>query len=352
MGLISFLLFAGTLFAAPLPVFMSKFAPETIRYISMDGRYTYVQKRPGVLGLVTNFKSTDFLTESDKTNYLMTSSRFKTRLAIESITNTHTDMNLLKNNLIYVVDYGNIKTREIGQGKNPKLHLQDEWISFYDIMTKEIKIQNLLTQKSYAIKTIKKDNPFYIPEIEMVSSQYVVYTDVNSDGFSALIQYDLLTGKGIILQKSAQSGTKIELCSNEGYLAYGEFPYDGVQRASKIQQVKMNGGVNLASATTIYESKSQDIGNMICLKDSIYFVKALSSDNFLNYKVTEAVRLDLATQAIQAKTDLKTVAQILEMDNRVMVPFRGDLFVIEGRSNLSTDTLNKKPTNEELQLDI
>lgn len=352
MGWISFLFLIGTAFSAPLPVFMSKYSPDTIRYISMDGRYAYVQKKPGVLGLVTNFKSIDFISETDKTTYLVTGSPAKNRLIIESIPNTHNEMSLLKNHLIRVVDYGNVKTREIGQGRNPKLHLQDEWLSYFDMAAKEIKIQNLQTTKSYTIKTIKKDNPFFIPNVEMVNSQYVVYTDVNQDGYSALIQHDLVSGKATVLQKSAQSGTKIELCSYSGYLAYGEFPYEGIQRTSTIQQVKLTGGVNLASATTLYEANSQDVGNMICLGDAIYFVKTLHSDNTINHKVAEAARLDLKTLAVQIKTELKNVAQIIEMDGRVMIPYRGNFLVLEGKSDLATDVLNRKNNNEELQLDI
>lgn len=352
MAWISLLFVISTAFSAPLPVFMSKYSPESIRYISMDGRYAYIQKKAGVLGLVTNFKSIDFISESEKTTFLVTGSQAKNRLAIESIPNTHTEMNLLKNHLIRIVDYGNVKTREIGQGRSPKLHLQDEWISYFDMLSKEIKIQNLITTKAYSIKTIKKDNPFFIPEVEMVSAQYVVYTDINSDGYSALIQHDLLSGKATVLQKSSQSATRIELCSSNGYLAYGEFPYEGVQRASTIQQVKLTGGVNLASATTIYESNSQDLGNMVCLQDAIYFVKTLHSDDSINHKVTEAVRLDLQTLGIQVKTGLKNVAQIIEMDGRVLIPYRGDLLVLEGKNDLATDVLNKKVNNEELQLDI
>lgn len=352
MGWISLLFLTSLAFSAPLPVFMSKYSPDSIRYISMDGRYAYVQKKAGVMGLVTNYRSIDFISESGTTSFLMTGTAAKNRLAIEAIPNTHSEMSLLKNHLIRVVDYGNIKTRDIGQGRAPKLHLQDEWISYFDMVSKEIKIQNLLTTKSYTIKTIKKDNPFFIPEVEMVSSQYVVYTDVNTDGYSAIIQHDLISGKANVLQKSSQSGTRIELCSHSSYLAYGEFPYEGVQRASSIQQVKLTGGVNLASATTLYEASSQDIGNMVCLSDAIYFVKTLHSDNTINHKVTEAARLDLKSLAVQIKTELKNVSQIIEMDGRVMIPYRGDFLVLEGKNDLTTDVLNKKTNNEELQLDI
>jgi len=67
--------------------------------------------------------------------------------------------------------------------------------------------------------------------------------------------------------------------------------------------------------------------------------------------VTEAVKLEIKTQNIEAKTSLKAVSQIIEMDGRVLVPFRGEFFVLEGQSNLGDDTL-KTPSKEELQIDI
>src|SRR5690606_20473540 len=98
-------------------------------------------------------------------------------------------------------------------------------------------------------------------------------------------------------------------------LAVGEFPYDGVTRGSKIQQIKLNGEVvNLAGLTTLYSSIEQDIGNMVCLPEVIYFVKTMNHDKTLNYKVSEAVKLEIKTQNIEAKSNLKHVTQLIEMD--------------------------------------
>ena len=91
---------------------------------------------------------------------------------------------------------------------------------------------------------------------------------------------------------------------------------------------------------------------MVCLPDSIYFVKTMNQDKALNFKVTEAVKLTLKTQKIESKSDLKHVTQLIEMDGRVLIPLRGEFYVLEGKFNLGTDTLKAFPTKEELQLDI
>jgi hypothetical protein len=349
---ISFILILGRLWASELPALLTKHSSETLRFISMDGRYAYVQKKPGVLGLVSSFRSIDFMTDNQNNDFLVTSSPYKGRLLIESIPDAHIEMNLHKNHKISVVDYGNTVVRGIGFGRNPKLHLKDEWITYYDTSSKVIRIENLLTQKKYEIKLSKKPHPFFIPEVEMISSRAVIYSDINENGYAALISYDLQNLKSAVIFKSSISATRLELCQSKDYLAVGEFPYDGVNRGSKIQTLAIKEFTNLSTFTTIYNTIDQDVGNIVCLPDYLYFVKTLSQDSQLNVKITEAVKLDLKSQKLETKSNLKSVAQIIEMDGRILIPFRGAFYVLEGRSNIGEDILKSVPNKEELQIDI
>jgi hypothetical protein len=337
---------------AELPRFLTKHSPETLRYISMDGRYAYVTKKPGVLGLVSSFRSTDFLSESNNNNFIVKATASRGRVVIESIPNSHTEMSLLKNHKIFVVDFGNTVTREVGIGKGAKLHLKDEWITYYDVVERMLHIQNLVTQKKYDIRLSRKANPFFVPEALMISSQTILYTDINESGFSALVSYDLQTQKSNIVYKSTQSATQLELCKNAEYVVFGEFPYDGVVRGSKINTIKLTDSTNLSGFSTIYSSVEQDIGNMICMEKDIYFVKTINQDKVLNYKVTEAVKLNIKSKDLTIKTDLKHVSQLVEMDGRVIIPLRGEFIILEGRANLSEDILKPVPSREELKIDI
>lgn len=352
MHWISILFFSLTISAAELPRFLTKHSLESLRFISMDGRYSYLKRSPGVLSLVTSFKNTDFLTDATTTDFLVKGSRFKNRLIVESIPNTHEVMSLVKHHKIHVVDYGNTSTREVGQGLNPKLHLRDEWISYFDIQKNSVHIQNLVTQKKFEFILSKKRNPFFVPDVEMISERAVVYTDINEQGYTALVSYDLQSMKSNIVYKSTQTATRLELCQSEGYLAIGEFPYEGVSRGSKIMTIRINEIVNLAGYETIYNSVEQDTGNIVCRPDSIFFVKTFAHDKELNLKTTDVARFDLKTRNLQTKSDLKYVTQIVEMDNRVLIPFRGEFFVLEGTSNLGVDTLRTAPAKEELQIEI
>jgi hypothetical protein len=341
-------------YAKELPRLLTKHSMDSIRFITGDGRYTYVEKRPGVMGLVSSFRSVDFLSEPSTTNFIMTGTSSQTRLALEAISFHHNDNNLMKMNKILVLDWGDTVTKEMGIGVNAKLHRQDEWISFYRPEDRTIIIKNVVTLKSYEIKLSFKISPFFWPEVEMVNSETVVYTDVNEKGIAALVQQNLITKKATVIYKSPLTATRLELCQAKDYLAVGEFPYEGVTRGSSISTIKLSGGVNLSGLSNIYKSVEQDIGNMVCLDKSIYFVKTMQQDKKTFSKLTEAVKLDLDSGKLEVKTELQAVAQLIHMDDRVLVPFRGDFFVLEGQSNLSTDVLKNAPGNssEELPLDL
>ncbi|MGE3609031.1 MAG: hypothetical protein AB7I27_05545 [Bacteriovoracaceae bacterium] len=344
---ISLILLSFNIFAADLPKLLTKHSPETLRFITIDGKYAYIQKRPGVLGLVSSFKSSDFLTESSQSDFIISSSRFKRRLAIEVIPNTHTEFSLFKNHKILVVDWGNSLTKEIGLGKNAKLHLDDEWISYYNSYEKTIHLQNILTQKKYDIHLSSKTTPFFTPEVEMIFSDTIAYTDVNEKGYSALIIYNLITQKSSIIYKSSQNATKLEICQASEYLGIGEFPYEGADRGSKIMQIKIGSSSNLAGHTTLYDSNDHDLGNMICLDKHIYFIKTLKENKKLQVKTTEAAKLDLKSLQIEIKSSIGNVGQLISMDGRIIIPFRSDFFVLEGESNLSEDVLKSTPNSKE-----
>lgn len=350
---ISLILFSMATFAKELPRFLTKHPTESIRYITLDGRYAYLQKRQGVLGMVSSFRSVDFISDSSQSDFLVKDSRFKQRLVIEIIPNDQKEFNLIKNHKIVVVDWGKTQTKEIGLGRNSRLHLNDEWISYYDHLTKIISIQNILTQKIFQIKLSSKISPYYSPEVEMISGDTVIYSEVNEKGYIALVQYNLVTKKNTVIYKSSQNGTRLELCQAKGYIAIGEFPYDDVIRTSKILQIKITESTNLAGYSTIYSSTDSDLGNMLCLENSIYFIKTMTHLKKINSKQTEAVKLDLKTTQIKTVTELENVTQLLAMDGRILIPFRGDFHVLEGTANLTEDSL-KSPsqTNEELPLDL
>lgn len=340
MLLISLLLLSSLSFAQKLPRLLTKHAPDTLRYISADGNTSYVKKNNGVLSLVVGYRNSDFISEETYSDFLVTDSASNVRIAIEVIPGHHRSLNINKLHKILVTRKGMDKPTEIGQGRYPQLHMGDEWISFYRPDSGQITLKNIITSKEFKITLSKKSNPFFFPSYVMSSSSHLVYSDINDSGFAQLNLFDLTASKSQTLLKADQPGTYFELCQNEQYFAVGEFPYPGIQRGSRILTYTKSGG-KPAGYTTLYSSNDADLGNMVCAKDSVYFIKSTGFDSQLITHKTEAAKINLATKKLEVKSNLGGVSKLLQMDGRVLLPYRENLFVLEGSSDIGEDTLQK-----------
>lgn len=338
-----FLLIASAA-AEEAPKLLTKHGVDSIRYISMDGRVAYVNKRPGVLALVGFFRSKDFLTEAQTSDFIVHASEDRVRTLFEVVPAIHTEYNLLKDHKILSAKYGDTDAKEVGSGQQARLHLADEWMSYFRPKEKEIVIQNLVTEKKYTILLSPKPSTFYVPEVIMPNAETVVYTDVNDKGLAGVISYNLKTAKSNIIYKASQTGTRMEICQGESFFALGEFPYEGITRKSQILLMKSR--TNLNSYETLYSSLDQDLGNIACSNRAVYFVKTLNQDKKLGLKKTEVAEIEVKTGKVKIRTDLSYVSQVFNMDGRILAPFRGEFFVLEGEANLATDSL-KSPKGEE-----
>jgi hypothetical protein len=350
---INLLVICFSIYAKDLPRFLTKHSSQSLRHITADGKYAYVQKRSGVLGLVSHFTSNDFIIDTASTDFLVKDSISKKRLIIEAISGNHQEFNLMKGRRIWIVDWGKTNAREMGLGLVPRLHLDDEWLSFWDRFKEVIVLKNVLTQKEYQIKLGTKNHQFFTPEVEMLNPDTVIYTDITNKGVSQIIQQNLSSGKKTIIYSANQSATKIEMCVQKNYLAFGEFPFDSVTRNSQIYMIRLAESTNLAGYESIYKSPEADIGNMVCEEDNIFFVKTTKQNKKLNLRNTEAAKLELKTTQLQVLSDLGSVTQLVAMDNRVLIPFRGEFYVLQGASNISEDKLMQPSApSEELPLEL
>lgn len=331
---------------------LTKHAIDAIRYIDGDGRVAYVRKRPGVLGIVSSFRSEEFVTDTPQSDFIVIATSLKRKVIVEVIRNQHTVFNVMRSNRLMAFNWGEAKGKEVGSGMAARLHMGDEWLSFYQPEKRSLMVKNLITEKEYEIRLSPKANAFFIPEITMVASDLIVYTDINEQGMAAAISFNLLTKKSEVLYKATQTGTRAELCQEESYLAIGEFPYEGVNRGSKIMQLPVLSTFNLGGFTTLYESSEQDVGNMICHADGVYFIKTTNQSPLIGLKTTDAVRVNLKNQQVIQLTNFGNVTQLLNMDGRVLLPHRGSFYVLKGEYNLSSETLKNPSPKEELPLDL
>ncbi|MBY0516731.1 MAG: hypothetical protein K2P81_07480 [Bacteriovoracaceae bacterium] len=323
-----------------LPRFAAKQALENIRFMTVDGRITYNQKRSGALAFATSFRTIDILENPQGTNYYITASSYRKKMVIEVEKEWHRNLDLTKNNELLIGTFAGTQFLPIGAGRAPRLHLDDDWITWFDAKEKVIHVHFLrVKDRHYVIKLNPKLNNFYIPEVVMLNPETIMYTDINDKGFAALLSYNIISQKLTVIKKSEVSGTRMELCRFGNYIAMGEFSFDDANRGSSIQVLAWKDKPNLAGFTNLYRVSDNDIGNMVCGKDNVWFVKTMSEDRKLNIRQTEAVSLEINTSKITMRSELERVTNIIEMDGRILLPFREDIFVLEGPAGANNDVL-------------
>ena len=125
------------------------------------------------------------------------------------------------NKLVEIFIYKDDDLLKIGEGIDPRFHLNDEWVSFY---VPKIKIlflkRHRSRQKNFCIRLNKTVDPFR-PEREMIDGNNVLYTDMNPQGETALISYREKNQKS--LKKFTNLGTRIEICKKKNDIFFGVF---------------------------------------------------------------------------------------------------------------------------------
>mgnify|MGYP000571999213 CR=1 FL=1 len=326
-----------------LPEISTKQSINNLRYISADGRFTYYQRRSGSLLLSTNYDVEEVLKSDVGTQYTVTSSVYRKYNLIEQSNNFHTNLNIRKLSKIYYSELGKKNVRFIGNGIDAKLHYKDEWISYYSPFKNKITFNNLKNPSvNFEIVLQNKKHPYFVPQRIMLTDKVILYTDINNEGKEGIISFDRLNSKSKLLQKSEDEFIRYEFCSTREYVYIGSFSRNNKAPYSAITQYQLK-EFNLGKGSILYDNNKNDIGQMICNKDltKIYFVKNESKDK--EQSRFEAVKLDVNTKKVEVLTSLKWVNSIVNMDSRLLIPFRGSYYVLEGEHNSQEkDNLNKK----------
>ncbi len=327
-----------------LPEMATKQAINNLRFISKDGKYTYYQRRSGSLLLSTNYKVQEVLKGKLGSQYLVSSTHARKKLVITQDENFHNFFAIRKPLKIYVSDFGSLSPRYIAAGTSPRLHMDDNWISWFNPQAKVINFLNLRNSAlGFEIRLATKKNPYFIPEVIMSSDNLIYYTDLNSKGIPGLIEYDRKNKKVKAILKANAATQKIELCLYNDKLYIAEFAMDSAATGTTITMAKRY-DIDAGKRKILYESSKNDLGNLVCSinESNIYFIKNTTNKdkNILNY---EAVQLNTVTKTIKPLSNVKYATQIINMDGRLILPYREKLYVLLGDHNLaSIDQLDNK----------
>ena len=336
LGLAFLLLFTiEKLQAEELPLLETKQAINNLRYLANDGKFTYYQRRSGSLLFSTNYKVTEVMKGEIGTSYNITNSEHKINLVLTKDITYHLIYNIRKSYQIFIIPYGKHISKRIGEGVNPKLHLKDQWISYYEPYENTLIFQNIKRSVlSYKIRLKNKKNPYFIPQVIMLSDNTILFTDLNAKGIPGVILFERNSKKLEAVYKADTPYQRIELCRLGNQLYVGEFGLSRLDPGSYISQISTD-KFDYLSRKVIYESPYNDIGHIRCKVDpnKLYFVRNNKAQAKKEYY--EAAVLDLQSKKVKTLTSLKFVTQITYMDGFLLVPQKGKYYVIHGKNDLN-----------------
>lgn len=344
MAYIKFLivLFSTCAFAS-LPKMLTKIPLASIRFISNDGKITLYQKSSGALALATNYNTDDILKLKEYTQFNANSIIGSDYITIEADQNYNSHNDALKNKDLYLIKRKELKPVKVGSGKDLVLHLKGSFYSFFDARGKSIKVATTKERKILdEIRISSKLNPYFSPETLMIDANTFIYTDINEKNLSGVLYYNRSNKIIKPLFKSAEDGTRLEICLYKNNLIIGEFSYNGINRGSNIYKMKATGNIMKNSIDRIYSSESTDIGHLTCSENQVYFIKDFGSNGPINNRISELISLDINTKKFRQLSNLKKVFQVVQMDGRVLIPVSENLYVVEGSNNFKNDQLEKE----------
>lgn len=322
-----------------LPVLAAKQSPHTVRLITKDGKLSFYQRATGSLFMSTNYDIFEILKSKKHTNYLLYSSPARKKIIIEQNENFHNYYGIRKLKNIYQLDWGKTKPKMLGKGLNPVLHLDDSWCSFFDPYTNTIHIKPLDNGKlADEIKIYNRSNPYFVPTVVMLSPDKVLFTDLNNRGIAGVIEYDRKEKKLSARYKAKTINEKIELCKTDNNLFVGIFSINDSPVGTTIFKTSPS-KPEFDDLAAIYKSQQNDPGNMICDLDNehIYFIQNLT----MQKEKWEAVSLNINDSKVSVLTNINQATQIANMDGRLLLPYRGTIYLLKGK-NISSDVLNNK----------
>lgn len=318
---------------------LTKQASENIRFISQDAKFTYYQKQSGTLHFATNYEAKEIITGKKNSNYALFSSNARKKLIITQNENFHSYYSIRSNDNIFLVDYGKFNVQKIAKGANPALHLNDQWLSYYNFQDHKLTFVNTESDViKYDVTLNNPVNPYFSPVTVMLDDSNILYTDLSGNGEYAILQFKKSEKEPKLIYKLKDAKTKIELCLSNNQLFIGEFGLDDNSTGSKIYQIPTSFS-DINKKTLIYQSGLNDVGQMICNYDDnkLMFIKTLiEKEEF----ITEAYEINLTTKALEARSNQKTLSSIFNMVGILVAMNKGKYFLIQGGMNFkSSDSL-------------
>lgn len=342
-------LFFAHLLHAEMVEVASKQSLLDLRYISADGKITYYQNHSGELLFATNYKVSSVLKSKSvkNTQYQVLVSPAREYALISQDEHMHDFLSIRKEMNLYLLKIGENTPQAVGSGIAPQLHLKDRWLSYYHPQKKQLIIKGIENpNREYQIGLSTNVNPYFIPQVVMTNDKNVFYTDMNKQGVMGILSYDLEKNTITPILKGTGPLERLEMCANDQQVFIGLFGLKKSSLGSAITVFSYPKG-QFKDRQIIYESATNDIGNMKCQTPNVLFFVKNESPTNQDMELYSIAKLDFDLQKDEkAKITLLTTpdshVQLVQMDEKVFVESLGKYFLLHGENNLGKDQWLKK----------
>lgn len=317
--------FAG----AKISPFVPKFPMTGLLYVSQDAQKAYYLKNSGDITLIKNSKSFTILSGSSESTVSATISNTEKRIAFEVDPNSFTNFNIRKNNSLYISDFGSEKVELIGEGRGPRLHLEDMWFSYFDYVKSTLEFIFIPDKnKKITIKLNNGNNPYFLPSTLMPNMETIIYNDLNNQGFMALMSFSSTTNRFDLLLKSSTLHNHFEFCMIDRKIIIGDFTTEanGTNRILVGNVDEKNFQKNLR---VVYQDKDPHIGSLQCSLTSqkVFFIKSFSAQDRAIAQ-TDVMSLDILKYVLKKITNNANVTDLFPMGNYLMTTTNEGLSII------------------------
>ena len=327
-----------------LPELLAKQAVSNIRFLSQDGKFTYYQKRSGSLLYSSNYKVVELLKGKIGTQYTLIGSESRKKIVVLQNQDFHNFCSIRANQKIFLLNFGDTVLREVGKGHTAALHLNDNWVSFYDNYSRLITFESTANSAlKFTIKLNNRINPYFTPQVIMSDDDTIYYTDLSETGAVGLLQFKRTTGKAEIIYKANSPMMKAEICLHKNSLIMGLFGINYSKDGTVISRVALP-LTDFAKREAIYNSTTNDSGQLICdygKDNNITFIKNYGTNERYT---TDLVDLNPDTKALTPLSEMKTISSAINMDGTILALDKGHYYIVKGTSDYKNiDSLKSLP---------
>lgn len=290
---------------------------------------SYSQRKNGELILTKNFKTETLIDQKENlSNYTISSSFDEKKIAIELDQNPHTYFGFKKENEIYSSTIGSLVAKLEGKGISPKLHLDDQWLSYFSPIDNHLILRFLPhIDLKHTIKLKNKYNGYFIPEILGINSENFLYTDYSENGEKTAVLFNHNSKKFFVVYKSIYLNSRIEFCKINQMIYLAEWS----EQENKIYQINYIKSPSMQNPTVIYKNKLFHQGSLVCdsQKNRIYFIRADDEVYQNDYYKSSLVFIDtdkLIEKKVKKSLDINSV---FNMGKIIMAKINQQYYVIK-----------------------